>query len=191
MAEELYEAAGDQVSQGDILQLAPDAHLAHPLTRLRPIADGKFESDREPFPDFNEKRGETVAATCKRRLSLLLTPDCEIDKANRKWVICPIRPIGELFGNFQDSIRKNRVVSALFLPAHKGLFPDGYADFNYITTLEPEFVQTAKRPASLSDVGRIALYKQYIRWFTRWTLKDIPCPNCGMNFDPTLALKVR
>ena len=105
--------------------------------------------------------------------------------------MCPIKPIADLSGKYQESIKKNRVVSALFLPGHLDLFQDGYADFNQIATLEPVFVQQAESIISLSDIGRVALYKQYIRWFTRWTLQEVACPNCAAIFDPTVTLRVR
>jgi hypothetical protein len=191
VAADLYEAVPPQISQGDILRRVPHAYLPHPLTKLRSLGENKYEAEPEPFSEFNEKQGELVAANCKRRIALLLTPDCEIDKDNRRWLVCPIKPLADLSGKFQDSIKRNRVVSALFLPGHLELFPDGYADFNQITTLEPAVVRQAERVVSLSDIGRIALYKQYVRWFTRWTLQDITCPNCFTSFDPTITLKVR
>jgi hypothetical protein len=191
VAEELYEQVSEQCSQGDILRIAPHSYLSHPLSKLKPVGSNQYEIEPEPFSSFNEKHGERVVATCKRRIALLLTPDCEIDKKNRRWVVCPIKPVAELSGTYQDTIKKNRVVSALFLPGYRDEFPDGYADFNQITTLEPAFIREAERVISLSDIGRIALYKQYIRWFTRWTLQEITCPHCAGSFDPTITLPVR
>jgi hypothetical protein len=191
VAEELYEPVPQQVSQGDILRVVPHSFLSPPLSKLRPIADNKYEIEPEPFSAFNEKQGERVLATCKCRIAILVTPDCEIDKPNRRWLVCPIKPISELSGSYQNVIRRNRVVAALFLPSYRDLFPDSYADFNQITTLEPAFIQQAEGIVSLSDLGRIALYKQYIRWFTRWTLQEITCPHCMGIFDPTITLPVR
>jgi hypothetical protein len=191
VAADLYEAVSEDISQGDILRIVPHSHLARPLTKLRHLGENKYEAEPEPFAEFNEKHGEKVVATCKRRIALLLTPDCEIDKENRRWLVCPIKPIADLAGKYQDHIRKNRVVSAFCLPAYPGFFPEGYADFNHITTLDPSLVKQAERVTSLNNTGRIGLYKQYIRWFTRWTLQEIPCPNCNLTFDPTITLKVR
>jgi hypothetical protein len=191
VADDLYEAIQPKVSQGDILRVAPHCFLSQPLTRLRPLGSRQYEMEVEPFSDFNEKTGEIVAATAKRRLALVLTPDCEIDKQNRRWLVCPIQPLSDLSKDYQDILKRNRVLSALYLPGHLNHFPDGYADFNQITTLEPDLIRAAERLLSLSDLGRIALYKQYVRWFTRWTMQEIPCPKCGITFDPTLVLPVR
>jgi hypothetical protein len=191
VAIDLYEAVSAEISQGDILRIAPHSYLPHPLVRLCSLGENKYEAESEPFSEFNEKHGESVSAICKRRIALLLSPDCEIDKENRRWLVCPIKPVADLSSNYKDSIKKNRVVSALFLPRYLSLFEDGYADFNQITTLEPAFVRQAERIISLSDIGRRALYKQYVRWFTRWTLQEIACPNCAASFDPTITLRVR
>ena len=120
MSNDIYELIPNEVSQGDILRLAPHSYLSYPLTKLRLLDDKKYEAEVEPFAEFNEKQGESVVATCKRRIALLLTPDCEIDKPNRRWLVCPIKPISDLSSKFQDSIKKNRVVAALFLPGRAG-----------------------------------------------------------------------
>ena len=62
---------------------------------------------------------------------------------------------------------------------------------NQLTTLDREFVRGANRILSLSDLGRMALYAQHIRWLTRWQLSEIRCPHCNASFSATAGMAVR
>jgi hypothetical protein len=192
VAGDLYQTAStSNICQGDIVVLAPHVYLAPPLTKLDPHGDSLFRAEAEPFTRFDDEHGERVVAHCKRRLALVLTYDCELDKRGRRWLICPLLPLSVLPGAAQGSVRKNRVLAALFLPAYRDKLPDSYADFNQITTVEPDIIRAATRELSLSDLGRVALYNQFIRWFTRWSIHEIDCPECNTTFDPMLSLPVR
>jgi hypothetical protein len=60
-----------------------------------------------------------------------------------------------------------------------------------ITTVDRSFIEAGKRIATLSDTGRFGLYGQFIRWLTRWEFKDVKCPTCSSEFDPTMGMSVR
>jgi hypothetical protein len=62
---------------------------------------------------------------------------------------------------------------------------------NHSTTLDRKFVRNATRILSLSDLGRKALYAQYIRWLTRWQLNEIRCPSCAALFNAPDGMTVR
>ena len=79
----------------------------------------------------------------------------------------------------------------LFLPRFGDTLVESFVDFNHVTTLDAEYVKNAKRLVSLSDVGRRALYVQFVRWLSRWELREIACPNCGSVFDPHIDQPVR
>lgn len=79
----------------------------------------------------------------------------------------------------------------MFLPKLAGVLDESVVVLDYLTTLEPEYVHGANRIVSLSDLGRRALYMQYIGWLARWEFREVSCPNCGTEFDPTLGLSVR
>jgi hypothetical protein len=90
-----------------------------------------------------------------------------------------------------DLLKRNRIFSMLYLPKLDRILVDSFVDFNQITTLDSEFVKSARRIISLSDIGRRSLYVQFIRWLTRWELREIVCPNCGEKFDPHANQPVR
>lgn len=192
LAEELYETPREQSSQGDILESVAHIYLERPLLALRKEAETIFRAEAEPFSQFDDKGGQMVVATCKRQRAILITHDCEIDKPQvKRWLVCPVVPIVVLSSGNRDRARRNRVYSMLHLPQYRDVLPESFVDFNQITTLEGDFVKGGKRLVSLSDIGRRALYSQFVRWLTRWELRDIHCPSCNVVFNPAIALPVR
>ncbi len=122
---------------------------------------------------------------------MVITPDCEIDKKIAYWHICPVVPLSKLKGSVQGDVKRNRVYSRFFLPQYQDVLPDSFVDFNHLSTIKADFVQTGRRVLSLSDLGRHGLYAQFVRWLTRWELKNIDCPNCATTFNPLASLPVR
>jgi hypothetical protein len=191
---ELYELPRPQISQGDILEVLPHTSLEHPLVSLQKERETEsvFRAVGEPYDNFNDKEGQTVVASCKRSKAILISHDCEIDKSHvKKWLVCPVVPMGRLQPKNQDLLKRNRIFSMLFLPKFEKTLDDSFVDFNQLTTLDSEFVRSAKRIISLSDIGRRALYIQFIRWLARWELREIVCPNCQTRFDPHASQSVR
>jgi hypothetical protein len=191
LAEDLYELPRAEISQGDILARLPNAHLVPPLQGLFARADGAMAVESESHPDFNDK-GQQVIASCKRARALLLTYDCEIDKPQvQNWIVLPVVPLSIIPGGAHNDITKNKVFSFLYLPRFRDAFEDSVVVLNHSTTLDREFVKATPRILSLSDLGRKALYTQYIRWLTRWQLSKIRCPNRRASFDATDGMIVR
>ncbi len=122
---------------------------------------------------------------------MLITWDCENEKPKRNWLICPVQPLALLPKADQTTVKKNKILSTLHLPQYRDLLPESFVNFNHISTLDRDLIQHGRRIVSLSNLGRTALYIQFIRWLTRWKLHEITCPNCTTKFDPTLSLPVR
>lgn len=170
-------------SQGDIVELAPHIRLAAPLRYLSTGSDSSPTIGSQPT-------GEAIAQA-RQQLALVLTHDCEIDKEKTHyWHICPIHPLSRVSRTDQSNIRKNKVLSHLFLPAYKTM-PDSFADFGWITTVDAEIMKAAPRLMTLSDLTRAALYVQHLRWISRWVLDKVKCPNCNVEFNPSDTMPVR
>lgn len=192
MAVDLYEAPGTEISQGDILELLPHISLNKPLLALSKEAETIFRAVAEPHPQFNDKDGQDVIATCKRTKAILISHDCEIDKTHvQNYLVCPVVPSHRLKPTTQDLLKRNRIYAMLYLPKYGDTLGESFVDFNHVTTLNAEFVKNATRILSLSDLGRRALYVQFIRWLSRWELREIACPSCGSIFDPHINQPVR
>jgi hypothetical protein len=192
LAEDLYEDPRADISQGDILEKLPSAHLVRPLQALFARPDGSMAVESEDHPDFNDKKGQPVVASCKRARALLLSYDCEIDKpAVKHWIIAPIVPLSLIPGPSHSDAKKNKIFSLLYLPSYRDILEESVLVLNHITTLDREFVQRTRRILSLSDIGRRALYAQYVRWLTRWQLSEIRCPNCNVSFNASDGMTVR
>ena len=192
MAEELYESPRGEISQGDILELLPHVYLDKPLLALAKETETILRCSGEPFPHFDDKNGQQIVASCKRQRAILLSHDCEIDKKHVKgWLTCPVVPLVSLAPENRDRVKRNRIYAMLYLPRYRDVVHESFVDFNQITTLDAGYIKTATRLVSLSDMGRRALYAQFIRWLTRWELRDISCPSCRVAFNPSLVLPVR
>ena len=189
MSQELYEQPSSEISQGDILELAPHIYLDPPLQALHTVEGNLHKSETEPFSAF-DANGQNVIAKGKRFKAMVLTPDCEIDKVEY-WHICPVMPLSILKSGIQGDVKRNRVYKRFFLPRYGDVLPDSFVEFNQISTLQMDFVKTGKRVLSLSDLGRHGLYAQFVRWLTRWELRELDCPSCGVKFNPVSTLPVR
>lgn len=186
----MYQSISDNVSQGDILELAPHIYLDPPLSALAAAeAPGTYLASQVPPSILN---GDPVIASCKRRLAIVVTFDCEIDKPmNERWIVCPVVPLSDLPSQSHGNVKRNRVAKLFFLQRHKELIPDSVVVLDQLSTINRFFIKEAVRIATLSDDGRLGLYTQFIRWLTRWEFKDVKCPNCKTEFNPTLGMSVR
>jgi hypothetical protein len=191
LAEDLYELPRPELSQGDILEWLPNSHLTPPLLGLLPHSEGMMACVSADHPEFKSK-GQPIIASCRRAKALLLTYDCEIDKpAVKNWIVAPVVPLAEIPGSAQTDVKKNKVFSFLYLPKYRDILDESVLVLNHLTTLDKTFIQSGERIASLSDIGRRALYAQYIRWMTRWQLNEMRCPNCEARFNAADGMTVR
>jgi len=69
--------------------------------------------------------------------------------------------------------------------------PDSIAFLNQMTVVQKDLLKPATRIATLHTLGRRALYAQFLRWLSRWELVELPCPNCGTIFDPSITQPIR
>lgn len=173
MAEDFYQDLVEKFCQGDIFEVLPHALVTGPL---------------EQVPETTDH----LVTECKRDKAILITYDCQIDKPNLKsWLVCPVLRLDRMEKATQANIKKNRIYSFLHLAEYRDILPASFVDFDHITSLQPELVKSAKRLVSLSDIGRRALYSQFIRSLTRWELGDLKCPTCAVEFNPIDFLPVR
>jgi hypothetical protein len=190
LSNDLYEAPREEISQGDILELLPHLHLPHPLNVLETPEEGSASGT--PGANLTDKKTLVVRASCRYSRAMLLTHDCEIDKtAIKNWIVCPVLPLSDLPGNIQVEVKKNKVFYMLHLPKHWNILEESALILNHPTTIDKQFVESARRIVSLSDLGRRAFYAQYIRWVSRWQLRDLSCPNCHAVFNAVDSMIVR
>ena len=189
---ELYQDPQPEISQGDILDLAPNVYLDRPLLALKNETEAIYSAYGEPFEHFQDKTGQSIIAKCKRARAIVVTHDCEIDKpAVARYHICPVVPLSHLSSKMQDQVKRNRVYSRYFLPSFRDLRQDSFVDFNQISTVDRDLIAATKRLLTLSDLGRRGLYAQFIRWATRWELRHVTCPECQVDFEPYANVPVR
>jgi hypothetical protein len=169
VAEELFETLTAVLRQGDIF---------------------------EPFPFVRAEAPEagtglrTVQSSSPQR-AILLNHSCDIDKPTfTRLVVVPVVQLSVLTSADQTRVKKNRIYSRLYLPAYRDLLPDSFVTFAEPMTIDKRFLEHAPRIVSLSEQGRRALYVQYVRWLTRWTLAEIQCPKCEVVFNPADILPV-
>ncbi len=167
MGEEFFELPTEQLRQGDIFD---------PVQFIRTVAD----------------EGKLEAASSKTPMrAMLLNQSCDIDKpAYTRFVLVPVIPLSALSSQDQNLVKKNRVIARLFLPAFRDVLPESFVHFSEPMTIDRGVLDAMHRVAALSDRSRRALYVQYTRWVTRWELTEIPCPQCGVLFNPSQTLPI-
>jgi len=127
----------------------------------------------------------------RQERAILLTADCHIDKEDTKWwQVCPVLPLKNLENPLHNLVKRGKIFQFFHLPAHDS-FPESFVDFSIVTTVSADLFALDMRVATLNDIGRRAFYAQFIRWVTRWDLRAMRCPECGMILNPTEALPVR
>jgi len=173
LSDNFYRDPAEKFSQGDII-ITPHLHVTG--ADLEPDADGFVE----------------ITAQGRSAAALILNFDCEIDKKwSKRFVVCPITPLTDLPQDQRTNARKNRTAHLFFMPRYKAILADSVAVLNQQTTINRDLLDPSKRLATLDVEGRLALYAQFVRWLSRWELRELKCPNCNTNFDPAIALPVR
>ena len=163
MAEQFFESCLSSLRQGDIFAPLRFAYLS----------------------SVSETR-----LTEREYSALLLNQSCDVDKKHPKLVMLPVFPLSVQNSQNQNLIKKNRMFSCLYLPSYRDEFPESFVSFLEPMTIERSLVENATRIISLNAEGKRAFYVQYTRWLTRWHLTEIPCPNCGVNFNPAVTLPI-
>jgi len=187
---ELYRDPIADLSQGDIVEISPHAYLDPPLRWVRKLPTGETKVSEI---GINSLLSETdVVARCSPAKALIINYDCEIAKSTvLRLVICPVVSLSGFAPSERGNIKRNRTAHLFFLPRFRAALDDSVAVLNQLTTVHRVMFSDLNRLATLTKVGRLAFYGAFVRWLTRWELKNVPCPNCNMEFDPTLALPIR
>jgi len=168
VAEDLFDAPTAALRQGDIFEPIP-------FVRAESTGPGLLKA--------------TFAT--RSQFALLLNQSCDIDKPGfTRLIVAPVLHLDGLGSAEQTNIRKNKTYARLHLPPYRDLLPESFVSFMEPMTVEKIFLEQSRRIVSLSEKGRRALYSQYIRWLTRWTLAEISCPGCGIIFNPGDTLQV-
>lgn len=139
----------DQVSQGDIFDDVPITYVT-------------FQDGATPISNTYPKR------------AMMLTWDCEHDKAINQWVmVAEIYALSDVTPTNQNHIRGYRVKNAFYLKECDA-FPESYVEFRHIDRLHKIMLQVrsaeGKRIASLTDESRLAL-QQHLSVFFGFTGK--------------------
>jgi hypothetical protein len=104
-----------------------------------------------------------------RSMGMLVTHECTVDKGQETpLAFARVFPLSsQRRTQFQDRIRAGEIVSSFYLPAATGLIEESYADFRFITSIDPRHLRDLTRVASLDNEGRAAFKEQFIRFWTR------------------------
>lgn len=181
---EYYQAIIPELSQFDIVETATHLKLNEPVVFL--------SNDEGESVLVGPSPTDRVIATAEHKLALVISPDCDLDKPRTKHcLICPIYPLSVVSGADAGTIKKNKALRFLFLPSKAPSIPESFVDLAAISTVSIDLMRNATRLATLSDMARKAFYMQQIRWISRWTLSNVACPQCGLNFNPADTLPVR
>lgn len=101
--------------------------------------------------------------------AVLLTYDCEYDKASTRFVVvAQVFRLEDVPADRQGNVRKNKVFSTFYLNAAE-LFEESFVDFRYMGRLDKAIVaaqaQAGKRLISLNDEAQLALQEQLSAFF--------------------------
>jgi hypothetical protein len=175
----MYQAAGEDPSQGDILDDVPHIWVGDQSALRFPEAPTDASATEDPGGSSG-----TLLAQYRLATAIIITPDCEIDKPHtRTWIVSPVLPMTVLPESARDIVRQGRVFSKYYLPCFGESLPESFADLNHFSAVADSILRLKPRLISLSDVGRRAFYGYVIRWFTRWQLNRLTCPRCGSPYD--------
>lgn len=156
--------------QGDIYRNVP--HVGLTTRPVKYLVDQSAANKRQPYLVTNEdqddiplgRAGTNMVVEGERGLGILLTQDCELDKAKPTLIFARIRfvtPGTEL--QHLQRIRERRVYRSFFLPASEQDFrlPASIVDFGRLTTLLPSAVRHDDRVLSLHDDVRDCLRRDF------------------------------
>jgi hypothetical protein len=188
LADEFYQNPIADFSQGDIFDISPGCSLDPPLRAVHDTVPPHVEEiDASEVSSF----AHLVSANRASR-ALLVNYDCEIAKvATTRWIVCPIIDLSDLPEQDRGNAKRYRIANMFFLPRLGATLPDSVAILNQQTTISKDLLASSKRIATLAVTGRLAFYTQFLRWLTRWELREIECPQCRAKFNTSLALPVR
>ena len=210
MADELYIIPPeDEYDSGDVFADIPFPNIRGPFKRYRLSTKPAEKNKPEVFvseigPD---KPGDIVHCTYQRRLVMLLSHPCELDKVTkaganadrRAWSCAPVEPFKQdadadvVTKARQQRIRDGIQPNRFYIPENGQLGPGEFmVDLRRITPLPASFFLGTNRILSLSEDAKDDLYAQMGVNQSGYALnvEAIECPNCGQPIDPT-AFRVK
>jgi hypothetical protein len=175
-----YRSLSAELFQGDIFERLPLVYLKESPRSLKKTT---IPGNRDGF-----EVGELVSASasapwlvpapCDNTRAMLLTYDCEIDKASTKLLtVALVRPLdpGMADGD-KAALRDNRKFAFFHLQSWGPDAPESYVDFRRLSSLGIETVKIAARNSRLSVTARKAMMFQFFRYFTRIDLHRAVIP---------------
>lgn len=179
-----YRPVDPQLCQGDILERVPHVLLkAQPRPLRKTTLSGnrivyEMEELAEGALPTTPEEGVLVPATCHVSRAMLLTHDCEIDKDKKHRTVVLIRPLpANMPAQDRATIQQNRRFPFFYLPEAGDQLPESYVDFRRMCTVSPQWVDSAKRLASLTAVAQQALLLQLFRFLARVELDRACLPS--------------
>lgn len=190
-----YLEPGSKLSQGDLARNIPWGLIPAPLAVCRPNDKTKDEGGsfyaphdriRKGGEAFSNGRDETIHASGRLGMALVLWEDCEIDKFEKKkqppekWfvAVAPVLPSSRFPPDIWEGVRAGERTQFFHLPAlaAKG-FDESYADLRYIWSVKQTLL--VDRAATLGDIARRALYDHLFWFLTNRRLRDkVLCTHC-------------
>lgn len=167
MPVEFGPAAAD-LSQGDLIELVPSVYVRDFGYMVRLDAD-RYRLQAAKPDSFDVDREHAATATAVRRMGLVLTHDCEIDKAAARAsaLIALVRALTGVPEEHRAGFREYTRHRAFYLPESRYLPGEHYADLRAVTTVRRAALDSLQRRASMTEDGRRMLREQLFRFFTR------------------------
>lgn len=192
---------GSAYEPGDVFEAIPFPNLRHPFKRYRsnPKPQEKGRPQLFDSADGDDKPGDIIHSTFERKLVMLLSHGCELDKvlklkqnaARRHWSCAPVEPFQidttdeKLLARQQrtrDGIQWNR----FYIPAIEFLGNrELWVDLRRITPLPAKYFMDAKKVCSLSEDARFDLHAQMgvNQSGLQIYLEPVTCQTCGASVD--------
>lgn len=165
-----------EVSQGDIYADVPFLTPAVPLTHLQHAEVGKGRPGwaETSSPTFHKRTQRMHAlGVYKPRHAILLSHDCEIDKAKDRprFLLAPIAPIADLPEKTRTNVVDQSHLALAPLPdiPNIGFY---YADLRGITSVPYELMANSSRVASMTDTSRRRLGAYLVAFLLRKRLDE-------------------
>lgn len=195
-------APGTEYEPGDVFQDVPFPNLRHPFRRYRLSPKPQEKGRPEIFVSENgpDKPGDLIHSTFERKLVMLLSHGCELDKVlklglnagRRQWSCAPVEPFKPDSGDKglasrQQRIREGTQWNRFYIPSNEFTGTGEFcADLRRITPLPAQFFLDAKKICSLSEEARFDLYAQMGVNQSGLViyLEPVPCQKCGEKVDP-------
>ena len=193
---------GSTYEPGDVFGDIAFPNLRHPFRRYRLNTKPQERNRPEIFvsTEGDDKPGDIIHSTFERKMVMLLSHGCELDKvlklganpARRHWSCAPL----EVFKSDgqdarlkarQQRIREGTQWNRFYIPANEFTGNAEYAvDLRRITPIPAQYLIEAKKVCSLSED---AVYDLYAQMGVNQSglviyLQPIACLKCGEKIDP-------